>query len=602
MKNLLLSLLFFAIHIIVFGQNDSALKRLEAKLEQETNAAAKIEILVEMVGKSEVSILNNEVSPYLLRAILVAEESRDRTLMVKVRRYVASFFLGDGQFAERTAKARTYAEEAYKICKTEKVDIGEKMAINTLMARVERYSGNAAKGLTYNQEAISLANESGDDSLRVISQVACGNTELFLDENIKAFKNYLAAQAIAEKTKGSYKSTLLATVYGCFVKFYSNMEDFEKAIDYQYKVLEIIKAKQKAPLESFQTKAELARLYSNAKKYDNAKSIYVQLEKLADSLKDKNYIISARIGLLNVLIDGPDKKEALTYLRKNPEIFELFEKQGIVYLIDAGMGQFFHELKMYDSASFYYKKAMPSVDSRGSMFTRIDAHTGFGKHLYAIGSYNAAKNELQTALALCDTIKNLSKKLGILEKLDSCYQKLGDFKNAYATASLYKKTKKEFDEKSKAKDLLALEIDGENKRKEAQELLEKEETNKRHNWQYMGIIMAILGLFTLLAAFGVFKVSLKWIRALGFISFILLFEFIILIADTWIHHATHGEPWKVLGIKVILIALLLPLHHFLEHKVIQYITRHRSDGKNTDELLAMKKTKAVHFSSKKNGI
>jgi hypothetical protein len=37
------------------------------------------------------------------------------------------------------------------------------------MARIERTSGNSAGALKYNTEAISLANETDDDSLKVIS-------------------------------------------------------------------------------------------------------------------------------------------------------------------------------------------------------------------------------------------------------------------------------------------------------------------------------------------------------------------------------------------------------------------------------------------------
>ena len=163
----------------------------------------------------------------------------------------------------------------------------------------------------------------------------------------------------------------------------------------------------------------------------------------------------------------------------------------------------------------------------------------------------------------------------MVENLDSSYQKTGDFKNAFFYSNLRNKIKLEIEEKSKAKDVLALEIEAENKRVERAELEEKEETIKRHNWQYMAIIVSILALFILLAAMGIFKVPIKWVKALGFVSFIFLFEFIILLADNWIHHATHGEPWKVLTIKVVLIALLLPFHHWLEHKVIHYITTRR---------------------------
>jgi hypothetical protein len=68
----------------------------------------------------------------------------------------------------------------------------------------------------------------------------------------------------------------------------------------------------------------------------------------------------------------------------------------------------------------------------------------------------------------------------------------------------------------------------------------------------------------------------EWtIQALGFISFIFLFEFIILLADQKIHHMTHGEPWKILAIKIVLIAILLPLHHWIEHKVVQRLISKR---------------------------
>jgi hypothetical protein len=62
---------------------------------------------------------------------------------------------------------------------------------------------------------------------------------------------------------------------------------------------------------------------------------------------------------------------------------------------------------------------------------------------------------------------------------------------------------------------------------------------------------------------------------MGFFSFIFLFEFIVLIADHKILEITHGEPWKILLIKIFLIALLLPFHEWLEKKVIEYLLAHK---------------------------
>ena len=125
---------------------------------------------------------------------------------------------------------------------------------------------------------------------------------------------------------------------------------------------------------------------------------------------------------------------------------------------------------------------------------------------------------------------------------------------------------------SREKDLLSLEIDNENRRKEREAARLEQEKTRRHNIQYTGIIIAIATIFILLVMAGVFSVSKTTIHVLGFFAFIFLFEFITLLADNQIHHWTHGEPWKVLAIKIVLIAMLLPLHHWLEKKVIHYLS------------------------------
>ncbi|MEQ1554797.1 MAG: hypothetical protein ABL929_11490 [Ferruginibacter sp.] len=90
----------------------------------------------------------------------------------------------------------------------------------------------------------------------------------------------------------------------------------------------------------------------------------------------------------------------------------------------------------------------------------------------------------------------------------------------------------------------------------------------------MGITAFIITLFIALVAMGKFKVKPWLIRGLGFLSFILLFEFIVLLIDGQLHTLTHGEPLPILGIKIIIIAFLMPFHHWLEHKVLSYLLRH----------------------------
>ncbi len=97
------------------------------------------------------------------------------------------------------------------------------------------------------------------------------------------------------------------------------------------------------------------------------------------------------------------------------------------------------------------------------------------------------------------------------------------------------------------------------------------EIRRRDNYQYLFITILVVFVFILLSILGFIRVPAIVIRLLGFFSFILLFEFIILIADSFIHNITHGEPWKVLAFKIVIAAILVPLHHYLEKNVINYL-------------------------------
>ena len=104
---------------------------------------------------------------------------------------------------------------------------------------------------------------------------------------------------------------------------------------------------------------------------------------------------------------------------------------------------------------------------------------------------------------------------------------------------------------------------------------EREEAKRRkNNIQYLAIIMGIVVLFIALVVLGMFKVSSTVIKAVGFFVFLLFFEFIFLLFKKNIYAITKGEPWKDLAFMIALAALLVPLHHWLEHKVLHYLTSH----------------------------
>ncbi len=595
MKNFLLSLLFFST-LTSFAQKDTSIIRLEKNLWATTNVSEKLDII------SKIAVKYNLENPkaceeILNKGIFIAEESRDREMMIKARRIAGNIYAQMTSIKEYADKGINYTTEALELCKKEKGIEKEKILCNGQMARLLRSTGNNAAAKKYNEIAIAIAEEFNDDSLIVATKLGYGRTQLANGDKLDAFKTFINAQTIAEKTNHKNKDWFEISVYNNLASFYASIEDYDKAIDYQYKSLNYSKKNNNVD-DMFGMMFSIGNNYLLAKKYDAAKNIYEEEMRLADSLKIPDYKIQGQIGIVNMLISGPEKNKTLQYLKDHPEIKEMFDRLKLGYQLDYGMGQVFNTIKQYDSAKYYFEKALPIYEQQGSTFTLPTIYNQYAGFLYESGNYTKAIKYLNKGIAINDSLKNNAANKDFYEGLDSCYQKLGDYKNAFYYNGLFEKAKAEADEKSKAKDVLAVEIDAENKRKERLEKESEENKRVRHNWQYMGIIVGILTLFILLATLGIFNVPLKWVRALGFISFIFLFEFIILLADTWIHNFTHGEPWKVLTIKVILIALLLPLHHYLEHKAIAYITHRRNQKLGHPDFVINKQTKSIKLSGK----
>jgi tetratricopeptide (TPR) repeat protein len=567
-----------------YAQKDTTVKRLQQEVAAAKTVSGKIDVLFKL---AEEYILENPAAcqETIDKAIYIAEESRDREMMIKARRLAADLYNQVTSIKEYATKADAYGKEAMEMCNKGSGMQKEKILCNMLMSRLLRNKSNFTEAKKYNQLAVTLSDEMDDDSLRVMARLTFGRTQLTADDKLDAFKTYINAQVIADKTNNKNKDWLQISVSTSLSAFYYSIEDYDKAIDYQYQYLKYARDNNNVK-DMLNTYNSIGGMYMAAKKHIAARKTYEELIKQADSLKKEDYKIAGQIGIVNVMLDKEDGKEGLDYLRRNTAIKDLFKRINMEHQLDFGMGSIYTLTKQFDSANYYFNKSLPLIEKTTSISSLPNYYQQYAEKLYEMGNYPKAITYLLKNKTINDSLGKGSTNKKCYAMLDSCYQKTGDYKNAFIYNEQYQKAKTLLEEKSKAKDILALEIEAENKRKKQTEAAEEEATLRRHNWQYMGIVLGIVSLFILLAMIGFLNVPLKWIRALGFISFIFLFEFIILLADTWIHHATHGEPLKVLGIKVVLISMLLPLHHFLEHKVIQYLSlkKHEREIRNKNPL------------------
>ena len=500
----------------------------------------------------------------------IAEKSRDRDLMVKALVIdAARYYITGAGNRDDVDKARVSAERALELAKSSGLD-GAEAEVYTVLALIARSKGESDKALNYNNLALSLVGADGNDSLRIDCLISLADTYMAKDERLQAFRNYLQALSIAEEL-GHYEP--LMDIYRNLAGFYSILGEHEKAKDYLFKASKLT-FRFKRPFDRTLIYREIGAVYTDAKQYDVATEYYEKLMMLSDSIQFDLFRVNGYLKILEQYLKSGQADKALTYLNSRTDLRDIMKRAGGEQYIYQTYGQTYYDLGRYDSAKYYYALAEPIFETKANPAVRFEFYIHQADLYSRLKQYDKSLAILQKANNIAKEIRDLGMKQRVAQAMDSTYQLLGDFKSAYLYNKQYNVYTDSLDLLATEKDLMVLEVANETKRREREEQKAEEELHARHNIQYMGITVAIVIVFMALAVLGIFRVSKTMIKALGFFAFIFLFEFIILLADNQIHHWTHGEPWKVMLIKIVLISLLLPLHHFLEEKVIHYLTSH----------------------------
>jgi tetratricopeptide (TPR) repeat protein len=245
---------------------------------------------------------------------------------------------------------------------------------------------------------------------------------------------------------------------------------------------------------------------------------------------------------------------------------------GMSGMIDYAYAYIYTDMDRLDSAQYYYQRALPLFTQQLSNANKINFFSQYAKYQFKAKNYDQAISLLNEANVTAKQMHDLEWQQVIYKQLDSAYQLKGDYKTAMQFAGISQQLKDTLTLLGREEDIMQLQIADEDER-QARQLKEAEDSRRRrHQFQYFAITIGIASLFFLLVLMGTFRVSATTIRIVGFFTFLMFFEFLFLVFKKNIYSITDGEPWKDLAFMIGIAALLLPLHHWVEHKVIHYLT------------------------------
>lgn len=504
------------------------------------------------------------------KALEDAELSRDRKAMWKAHLDNGLRYSYISAKKNYLAKSNEYFDLAFKIAKENKLE-KEQAEVLLWQAYLQRLIPDIDKSISLTTQAFAITQSMKNDSLMAACYLSFSKSYDKKGDKLLTLKNAFEATAIAERLQNPVLER------ACFLQlsdFYFSTKNYEKALDYVFKVLDHDNRSKSD--ESKYGKGgvynTIGNIYVQKKNYTMAQTFYEKSIRYADSVGFPPMKMQGSMSLFNMYLSSDEPQKALTYFNNRADLKQYITNYGLGSVVDQAYAVAYTGMNKLDSASYYYSRCLPFFEGALNPSTKISFY-------YYYGDYLMRKKDMTGAIAVFEKGKQLAEAAQSLNSirlyarlLDSAYSLTGNYSQALFYNKLANQYKDSLDKLGKEDEILQLQITDEEKRMERAAAAEKEKIEKRNRIQYMAIVIAIAAVFVGLVMLGFLRVSASTIRIIGFFAFLMFFEFIFLVFKKSIYGITQGEPWKDLGMMVLVAAILVPMHHWAEHKVIHYLS------------------------------
>ncbi|MFM6926603.1 MAG: tetratricopeptide repeat protein [Ferruginibacter sp.] len=416
-------------------------------------------------------------------------------------------------------------------------DIGYELRVN-----------DPEKALKITSEALSLSKKIRypDGQSKSLGTMAIifrllGNFPLALEYNLKRLE-------LVEKSNDQAK---LAGVLSNIALVYVNQEEYKKALTYYAKADSVVKPLDSVDEVKYKLALNTGDVYDKLNMNDSAFNYFTKSLNIARQAKNNYFEGMSMIGLGN------------NYLKTDQYLLALANyKSGIVYLKEAedddllceaylGQATLYKKLNKKDSAVFYARQSFALAEKDGFLPRQLDAVKFLSEHY---------KNE-----------KDIDSSFLYLNYVQS----LNDSINS----------------KSRIRESQILSSNEQIRQLEIAENLQIAKRERKQQLQMLFIAIFIPGFFILTLLLSRIKLHVRFIKILGILSLLILFEYLTLLLHPYVAEITHHTPVYEMLIFVSIAAVLIPTHHRVESRLIEWLTKNRP--LLTGNKIKMKRTKII---------
>jgi len=366
----------------------------------------------------------------------------------------------------------------------------------------------------------------------------------------------------------------LATSLNNIGLIYDAQGDIPKALEFHHKSLKIEEELgNKSGMAS--SLNNIALIYMNQGDIPKALEFYHKSLKAFEEMGDKSGIATSLNNIGAIYNNQEDIPKALEFCHKSLKMYkEVGDKSGIATSLN-NIGTIYNAQGDIPKALEFHHKSLKIREEIGDKSGIANSFKNIGDIELLVGNLTNALELGQQGLEIAQEIGSpdlISYNSGLLNKVA---KKQGNYQMALEMyelhilmrdsinneetqkASIRQQTKYEFEKAQLVKD----------QQEKETARLQAEVTARRDNLQYSVILICLLAIGGLVAMLGKLSLPIKVAEGLIFFSFLILFEFILVLGDPYVDTWTGGAPGLKLLINASVAAFIFPLHAFFEAKL-----------------------------------
>jgi tetratricopeptide (TPR) repeat protein len=436
---------------------------------------------------------------------------------------------------------------------------------------------------------------------------------IFLSFSTHAFSQKLKADSLnkllTKEKKDSNKVRFMWQLAGAI-----NVYNPDTALTVAFQALSLAKKIDYTEGES-RSLGILANTFIKIGNYPRALELNIQKLQLEEKRNKPRNLGSVLMNIGVVYVLQEEYRKAMIYLSKADSVIRKFNVEDLKYYSAVNIGDVYNRLNISDSAFIYFSKSLELArnindgDLIGSSMTGlghsylklgnyplslINYQTGIGyleaanddeilceatlglANLYEyMGKYDSAGHYANISMAIAKKDGFLSKELEAADFLTDHYKKIKSIDSAFAYVSYVRGLNDSVNSKSKIRESQVISSNEQFRQLELEENRQTEKKERAQQLQMLLIAIFIPGFFLITLLLSRINVHLKLIRLLGVLSLLFLFEYLTLLLHPTVARLTHHTPVYEILIFVLLAAVLIPLHHRLEHWLIHKLIHNR---------------------------